>query len=148
MQTSTLLVTDNSSFITLVASKIARALAYKEAKKTKQSVDFLISLFSRQVKNSIKTTTHFVDRVVQRFTAEEADILYTAISRAVRNTKPLENGRYHNAVSQKFVDDSGIVIVLERQGELGAVLVTTYKQGGENLLSDEEVMDLRKRGIL
>lgn len=147
MQTLSLVV-NHDNFITCVASKIARALAYKEAKKTKQSIDFLISLFSKEVKNCLKTTQHFVERTRQRFAQDEADNLYNAISRAIRNTKPLENGRYHQSVSQKFIDESGIVVVLERQGNLGAVLVTTYKLGSENLLSDEELIDLKKRDVL
>ncbi|EKJ5652559.1 hypothetical protein PJO11_001243, partial [Campylobacter coli] len=56
---------------------------------------------------------------------------------------------YHIATAQKYLDkDSNIVVVLERQGEFGAVLVTTYKRGQENLLSDEELADLKKRGVL
>lgn len=134
----------------LVITKLARALAYKEAKKDKSKVDFYINLFKRQITNSIKLTEHFKQRVEQRFEALEADLLSCAISRSIRNTSPLSMGaEYHIAKTQKYLDnESNIVVVLERQGEFGAVLVTTYKRGEENLLSDEELMDLRKRGVL
>ncbi|EPB1160857.1 hypothetical protein ACRBLZ_000911 [Campylobacter upsaliensis] len=134
----------------LVITKLARALAYKEAKKDKSKVDFYINLFKRQITTSIKLTEHFKQRVEQRFEALEADLLSCAIFRSIRNTSPLSRGaEYHIAKTQKYLDnESNIVVVLERQGEFGAVLVTTYKRGEENLLSDEELMDLRKRGVL
>ncbi|EPZ1026392.1 hypothetical protein ACXKGQ_000799 [Campylobacter coli] len=61
----------------------------------------------------------------------ENDALSVAISRAIRNTSLLQHGAdYHIATTQKYLDkDSNIVVVLERQGEFGAVLVTTYKRG-------------------
>ncbi|EHW8023855.1 hypothetical protein K2U79_001823, partial [Campylobacter jejuni] len=40
----------------LVVAKLARALAYKEAKKDKSKVDFLINLFKKQIRNCIKAT--------------------------------------------------------------------------------------------
>lgn len=134
----------------LVVAKLARALAYKEAKKDKSKVDFLINLFKKQIQNCIKATEHFTDRVSQRFEEVENDTLSVAILRAIRNTSPLQRGAdYHIATTQKYLDeDSNIVVVLERQGEFGAVLVTTYKRGQENLLSDEELADLKKRGVL
>lgn len=134
----------------LVTAKLARALAYKEAKKDKSQVDFYFNLFKKQITTSIKLTEHFKQRVEQRFEELEADLLSCAISRAIRHTKPLSIGAdYHSAKTQKYLDDeSNIVVVLQRQGEFGAVLVTTYKRGEENLLSDEEVADLRKRGVL
>ncbi|HEB9312265.1 TPA: hypothetical protein RZK28_001746 [Campylobacter coli] len=111
----------------LVVARLARALAYKEAKKDKSKVDFLINLFKKQIQNCIKATEHFTDRASQRFEEVENDTLSVAISRAIRNTSPLQHGAdYH----QKYLDkDSNIVVVLERQGEFGAVLVTTYKRG-------------------
>ncbi|EGL3777788.1 hypothetical protein IQ300_000687 [Campylobacter upsaliensis] len=133
----------------LVITKLARALAYKEAKKDKSKVDFYINLFKRQITTSIKLTEHFKQRVEQRFEALEADLLSCAISRSIRNTSPLSRGaEYHIAKTQKYLDNESNIVVLERQGEFGAVLVTTYKRGEENLLSDEELMDLRKRGVL
>ena len=148
MQNSLPLVVNQDSFILNIASKIARALANKEAKRTKKPMETFIQSFLRESKNSIKLTDHFIDRTTQRYVADEADTLYTAISRAVRSTSTLSNGNYHKAVSQRFVDESGIVVVLERQGTLGAVLVTTYKLGEENLLSDEELIDLKRRNCL
>ncbi|MCR2104013.1 hypothetical protein CUPS4244_02735 [Campylobacter upsaliensis] len=133
----------------LVITKLARALAYKEAKKDKSKVDFYINLFKRQITTSIKLTEHFKQRVEQRFEALEADLLSCAISRSIRNTSPLSMGaEYHIAKTQKYLDNESNIVVLERQGEFGAVLVTTYKRGEENLLSDEELSDLRKRGVL
>ncbi|WP_052783793.1 hypothetical protein [Campylobacter jejuni] len=114
----------------LVVAKLSRALAYKEAKKDKSKVDFLINLFKKQIRNCIKATEHFTDRVSQRFEEVENDTLSVAISRAIRNTSPLQRGAdYHIATTQKYFDeDSNIVVVLERQGEFGAVLVTTYNE--------------------
>ncbi|TBR80912.1 hypothetical protein DU472_04440 [Campylobacter novaezeelandiae] len=134
----------------LVVAKLARALAYKEAKKDKSNISFLINLFKRQIQNCIKVTKHFTDRVSQRFEEIENDTLSVAISRAIRNTFPLQKGAdYHIAKTQKYIDeDSNIVVILERQGEFGAVLVTTYKKGQENLLSDEELAELKKRGVI
>lgn len=108
----------------LVVAKLARALAYKEAKKDKSKVDFLINLFKKQIQNCIKATEHFTDRVSQRFEEVENDTLSVAISRAIRNTLPLQRGAdYHIATTQKYLDeDSNIVVVLERQGEFGAVV--------------------------
>lgn len=63
----------------LVITKLARALAYKEAKKDKSKVDFYINLFKRQITTSIKLTEHFKQRVEQRFEALEADLLSCAI---------------------------------------------------------------------
>lgn len=133
-----------------VATKLAKTLAYKEAKKDKSKVDFYTNLFKRQIKNCIKLTEHFIERTQQRFAPTEENSLSIAISRAIRNTKPLSRGaEYHVSQSQKYVDEeSNIVVVLERQGEFGAVLVTTYKIGEEKLLSDDELRDLKKRGVL
>jgi len=134
----------------LVISKLARALAYKEAKKDKSKVDFFFNLFKRQISNCIKLTEHFTDRVTQRFEPKESDELSAAISRAIRNTSALQRGAsYHLSQTQKYIDEqSNIVVVLERQGEFGAVLVTTYKKGEEMLLSDEELFELKKKGVL
>lgn len=133
-----------------VITKLARALAYKEAKKDKSQVDFFINLFKRQLQNAIKLTEHFEERVFQRFQNEENELLSAAISRAIRKTEPLQRGAdYHIAKTQKYIDnESNIVVVLERQGEFGAVLVTTYKKGQEMLISDDELADLKKRGVL
>ncbi|EPU1613092.1 hypothetical protein ACV6ZM_000213 [Campylobacter coli] len=61
----------------------------------------------------------------------ENDTLSVAISRAIGNTSLLQHGAdYYIATTQKYLDkDSNIVVVLERQGEFGAVLVTAYKRG-------------------
>lgn len=150
MQTLSL-VANESDFIQSVSAKIARFLANKEAKKdSKADLTFLIKNYTRQISNGIKTTQHFVERVRQRFEEQEANELYIAISRAIRGTRAVERGSYgdHLATTQKFIDESGIAVVLEKQGAFGAVLVTTYKVGSENLLSDEELADLKKRGVL
>ena len=131
------------------AVKTAKALASKEAKKTNQNEDFVRNLLTRQISAGLKATEHFAERFIQRFTANESESLSSAISRAIRKTQPQENGCNHKTVSQKIIDEpTGIVTILERQGRFGAVLVTTYKLGCENLLSDSELRDLKLRGLL
>lgn len=72
-----------------------------------------------------------------------------AIARAIRNIKPLEIGGNHIAKAQRFYDDmTNIVVVLERAGQYGARLVTTYKKGEENLISDDEFLLLQSRGLI
>ena len=131
------------------AVKTAKALASKEAKKTKQNEDFVRSHLTRQITAGLKSSEHFADRVIQRFTSDEFENLSSAISRAIRQTAPQESGCEHKTISQKIVDSlTGIVTILERQGKFGAVLVTTYKLGCENLLSDSELREMKLRGLL
>ncbi|WP_231853491.1 hypothetical protein [Helicobacter cinaedi] len=60
-----------------------------------------------------------------------------------------EVGGNHIAKAQKYYDDmTNIVVVLERAGVYGARLVTTYRRGEENLISDEEYQLLHSRGLI
>ncbi len=43
---------------------------------------------------------------------------------------------------------TNIIVVLERAGQFGASLVTTYKKGEENLISDDEFFTLQSRGLI
>ncbi|RDU55116.1 hypothetical protein CQA49_00815 [Helicobacter sp. MIT 00-7814] len=132
----------------LAIEKVAKALTKKELKAKGGNEIVVKNLISKQVGDGLKLSAHFEERVVQRFSADESELLAGAISRAIRQTKPLELGTHHLPKSQKFIDESGIVIVLERIGRFGAVLVTSYMLGKENLLSDIELRELKLRGIL
>lgn len=85
----------------------------------------------------------------QRFESTQIDEISGAIARAITNTQVIECNGMHIAKSQRYIDtNTGIVLVLEKCGVSGARLVTLYKQGEENLLSDEEYQELVSRGIL
>lgn len=140
------------NLISLVQNKIGlyqarKALKNGQIKET--DLQWQAKRFAREV--TLTTTEHFTDRIAQRFLAEEEDVLAAAVARAVRNTQPQEFGSYgdHYRISQKYEDTlTGIVVVLERYGRLAATLVTTYKKGCENLITDEELAELRKRNAL
>ena len=138
-----------NDLINIISEKTAKSVAQKESKKTKVNESFLYNNLLRTYKSGIKVTKHFANRLQQRFILDEVQVLSSAISRAIRQTQTQEVGCNHKSISQKIIDKmTGIVVVLERQGMYGAVLVTSYKLGEENLLSDEELRDLRTRGIL
>lgn len=140
------------NFTSLVQSKIGLSLARKALKSgqiKENDLQWQAQRFAREA--ALTSTNHFEDRIAQRFLADEIDSLAAAVARAVRGTKTREVGSYgdHSRVSQRYEDAlTGIVVVLERYGNLGATLVTTYKKGCENLISDEELADLKKRGVL
>ncbi|PAF46237.1 hypothetical protein BKH46_08330 [Helicobacter sp. 12S02634-8] len=139
-----------NNLIQYAVEKIAKTSASKEAKKQNQAKEWLYTQLKNQVSRCLKTSSHFEDRVYQRFTQEQEEILAGAISRSIRQTKPLETSRGdHIACAQKFIDEmSGIVVVLERIGKYGATLITSYIQGKESLLSDEELYELKQKGII
>lgn len=144
-----------TNFITIntllqsVVEKTAKAVAQKEAKKTNKDAQFLFVQLQRFYGSGVNATTHFAERVIQRFEEAEKDELAGAISRAIRKSQTLESGCNHKAVSQKLLDKAtGIVVVLERIGLYGATLVTTYKVGQESLLSEAEYKDLKLRGLV
>lgn len=148
-------MTTQQNFITInsllqsVVDKTAKAVSQKEAKKIKGDEQFLFVKAQRHFSQGVRATTHFAERVVQRFEEVEKDELAGAISRAIRKSKTLENGCNHKAISQKILDEAtGIVVVLERIGLYGATLVTTYKVGQENLLSEAEYKELKLRGLV
>lgn len=140
------------NFTSLVQSKIGLSLARKALKSgqiKENDLQWQAQRFAREA--ALTSTNHFEDRIAQRFLADEIDSLAAAVARAVRGTKTQEVGsyNYHSRVSQRYEDAlTGIVVVLERYGNLGATLVTTYKKSCENLISDEELADLKKRGVL
>ncbi|AAP76882.1 hypothetical protein LS66_007530 [Helicobacter sp. MIT 03-1614] len=140
---------NTQDLISCVATKIARTLAKKESKKTKKSETSLFALFFGQVQRGISTSSHFIQRVQQRFEANQSEELSGAIARAIRNTQVIERGGMHITQSQKFFDTAtNIVVVLEKRGVSGAALVTAYRSGEENLISDDEYQELVSRGIL
>lgn len=138
--------------ISLVQNKIGLSTARKALKKgeiKESDLQWQAQKFAREA--AISSTIHFAERTRQRFVEDEVDMLAGAIARAVRATHTQEFGGYgdHSRVTQKYEDAlTGIVVVLERYGVLGATLVTTYKKGCENLISDEEFAELKKRGVL
>ena len=140
------------NLIPLVQNKIGLSLARKALKSGQikdNDLQWQAQRFAREA--VLPTTEHFIDRIAQRFLANEEDMLAAAVARAVRGTKTQEVGSYgdHSRISQRYEDAlTGIVVVLERYGNLGATLVTTYKKGCENLISDEELAELKKRGVL
>lgn len=137
------------NFIEIVAKKIATTLAKKEAKKSGKAENICYARFFNEVSRGINISEHFLQRVAQRFEQQQQEELSGAIARAVRATKPLEAGGNHIAQAQKFYDDmTNIVVVLERAGQFGARLVTTYKKGQENLISDGEFFALQSRGLI
>lgn len=132
------------------AEKTAKALGNKKKKELSgNALTMFVNSVKREVKNGLKVMDHFSDRVVQRFEDSEEDILAQAISRALRATAPKEgHSGAHMRVSHKYIDEAtGIVVVLERMGRLGANLVTTYKVGEESLISDDELRELKRKGI-
>lgn len=132
-----------------VSFKLSKQLASKKAKKTKENQEFLSVRFRNQIAQGLKISEHFKERAIQRFDESQEQDLIAAICRCIKNTKPLEFLRSdHLKIAQKFIDEAtNIVIVLERIGEFGAHLITTYILGKENLLSEEEVLELKKRGL-
>ena len=140
------------NLIPLVQNKIGLHQARKALKNgqiKEADLQWQAKRFAREA--ALTTTEHFTDRIAQRFLADEEDMLAAAVARAVRNTQPQEFGSYgeHSRVSQRYEDAlTGIIVVLERYGRLAATLVTTYKKGCENLISDEELAELKKRGVL
>lgn len=132
-----------------VAKKLATNLAKKESKKTGKAENVCFALIFGQVSRGINTSAHFIQRVQQRFEAQEQEELSGAIARAVRATQPMEQGGNHIAKAQKYYDDmTNIIAVLERVGQLGTRLVTTYKRGQENLILDDEFFALQSRGLI
>lgn len=132
-----------------VAKKLATNLAKKEAKKSGKAENICYARFFGEVSRGINVSEHFLQRVAQRFERQQEEELSGAIARAVRATKPLETGGAHVPKAQRFYDDmTNIVVVLERVGQLGARLVTTYRKGEENLISDEEYQLLHSRGLI
>ncbi|TLD93448.1 hypothetical protein LS74_001595 [Helicobacter magdeburgensis] len=132
-----------------VAKKLATNLAKKEAKKSGKAENLCFALIFGQVSRGINASAHFIQRVQQRFEAQEEEELSGAIARAVRATQPMEQGGNDIAKPQKYYDDmTNIIVVLERAGQFGASLVTTYKRGQENLISDDEFFALQSRGLI
>ena len=135
--------------VEIVAKKIATTLAKKEAKKSGKAENICYARFFGEVSRGINVSEHFLQRVTQRFERQQEEELSGAIARAIRNIKPLEIGGNHIAKAQRFYDDmTNIVVVLERAGQYGARLVTTYKKGEENLISDDEFLLLQSRGLI
>lgn len=130
--------------------RLAKQILNKEAKNSKESIQFLATKLQNQVAQGIKISKHFEQRVIQRFEESQEKDLIAAICRCIKNTKPLEFSRGdHLSIAQKYIDEvTNIVIVLERMGKFGANLITTYVLGKENLLSEEEVLELNARGVL
>ncbi|WP_143428606.1 hypothetical protein [Helicobacter sp. 13S00482-2] len=130
-------------------NKMTKYFSTKQAKKTNQNLQWLEQKLKSQISSALKISQHFKERVVQRFSEDEKEKLASAISRSIRNTKPLEVRGMHLAKAQKFIDEAtNFVIVLERMGEFGATLITSFVLGKENLLSDEEIYELKMKGIL
>ena len=135
--------------VEIVAKKIATTLAKKESKKSGKAENICYARFFGEVSRGINVSEHFLQRVAQRFERQQEEELSGAIARAVRATKPLEAGGSHIAKAQRFYDDmTNIVVVLERVGQLGARLATTYRKGEENLISDDEFLLLQSRGLI
>lgn len=128
-----------------VSLKTSKSVATKISKKTGENLNWLTTKLNNEIQAGLKTTRHFEERVLQRFSEIQEEELASALSRCLRQTKPLEI----QGTTQKFVDEiSKIVIVLERMGQFGATLVTSFILGQENLLSDEELYELKRKGIL
>ena len=135
--------------VEIVAKKIATTLAKKESKKSGKAENICYARFFGEVSRGINVSENFLQRVAQRFERQQEEELSGAIARAVRATKPMEQGGNHIAKAQRFYDDmTNIVVVLERAGQYGARLVTTYRRGEENLISDEEYQLLHSRGLI
>lgn len=132
-----------------VLLRLTKQILNKEAKNSKENMQFLAIKLQNQVAQGIKISKHFEQRVIQRFEESQEQELIAAICRCIKNTKPLEFlGGCHLGVAQKYIDEAtNIVIVLERMGKFGANLITTYVLGKENLLSEEEVLELNARGV-
>lgn len=129
--------------------KIATTLAKKESKKTGKAENICYARFFSEVSRGINVSEHFLQRVAQRFEQQHEEELSGAIARAVRATKPLEAGGAHVPKAQKYYDDmTNIIVVLEHAGQYGVRLVTTYKRGQENLISDDEFFALQSRGLI
>lgn len=133
-----------------IPSRLVKQIAKKKNKNTQENLPYLTTRLQNQIAQGLKISKHFEQRVMQRFEETQEQDLIAAICRCIKNTKPLEFFRgNHLGIAQKYIDEAtNIVIVLERMGEFGANLITTYILGKENLLNDEEVLELNARGVL
>ncbi len=137
-------------FISLVGetkTRLLKAEVEKVCKVTHENKVIVENRLNRQI--HIEATSHFEDRFNQRFEESEDVALSGAIARAVRCSKTIETA-YGNCakVAQKYVDKlTSIVVVLEKQGQYKATLVTVYKLGQELLISDEELSFLKRNNI-